>query len=73
MIGFYGACADCLFTVCSVVRRHGEPVDFNAGTSAESVYICFKRVRDVAHGPILNNTPLPRHAYHPTPFIFLSP
>ena len=27
----------------SVVRRRGEPVDFNAGTHGERVYLCFKR------------------------------
>jgi hypothetical protein len=26
------------------VRRRGEPVDFNAGTHGERVYLCFKRV-----------------------------
>lgn len=72
VIALYGAHADwCLFIVRSVVRRHGEPVDFNAGTSAESVYICFKRVRDMTHGPILSLTllhPLP-HAHPPTPLL----
>ncbi|TFJ87318.1 hypothetical protein NSK_001650 [Nannochloropsis salina CCMP1776] len=27
----------------SVVRRQGEPVDFNAGTHGERVYLCYKR------------------------------
>ena len=30
-----------------VVRRRGEPVDFNAGTSGERVYLCYKRVSNL--------------------------